>query len=100
MRVVFAALRLHRDSVDLFVLLSGKRALIPTSCFPPHTDQLRTHTHTRGARAHVVGGGSRHTHTQTRSRRREEATHTHTHIGGNPISCRKQHSLNLLFLFF
>lgn len=63
-------MRLVFDSVGLFVLFSGKRALIPTSCFPPHTDQLHTHTH-------VVGGGSRHTHTRARSRRRLEATHTH-----------------------
>ena len=60
----------------LFVLLSGKRSLIPTSCFPPHTDQLHTHTHTQSSRRRQQT--HTHTHTQWGNRRRQEA-HTHTH---------------------
>ena len=74
----------HCDSAAaaLFVLLSGKRSLIPTSCFPPHTDQLHTHTH---ADTHVVGGGSRHTRTHTHRPVVGGGKEPHTHtLEGTP----------------
>lgn len=63
-----------RRSHQLCLFCSPEGGLIPTSCFPPHADQLRVHTHTHGRRRQPD------THSQTRSRRRQEATqHTHTH---------------------
>lgn len=72
--------------------VSDSNQLFPAS----HRSAAHTHTrrHTRSRRRQQT---HTHAHTQTRSRRRQGATHTH--IGGNPISCGKQHSLNLLFNF-